>query len=268
MATEYDLGSVLGPQGAKGEQGVSITNTQIGSNGDLIVTLSNGSIINAGSTIGPQGPKGETGQSGKSAYEQAKEGGYSGTEAQFIVELNSIAGKADKSYVDTALPGKATGNPATGDALNAEKLGGELPERYAKTYPPMLWKPTLYGWTVAGEFTYSAQIGSCVVIGNTATIFAKIEITNVAQAPRGTYRISGCPVTSKYTEVPLSIAIGTGGKDNSMRKLMGATIYGKTILPFIYTETIEQAGDITTPIETGVQSQSILIEVGGTFEIA
>ena len=33
---------------------------------------------------GPQGPQGETGPGGKSAYEYAVEGGYTGTEAEFL----------------------------------------------------------------------------------------------------------------------------------------------------------------------------------------
>jgi hypothetical protein len=56
-----------GPQGltgATGPTGISVTNTDVNSNGDLIITLSNSNIINAGNVIGPAGPTGATGATG------------------------------------------------------------------------------------------------------------------------------------------------------------------------------------------------------------
>lgn len=47
-----------------------------------------------------QGDKGEKGEQGKSAYEQAKEGGYTGTEEEFIVLLNGLESAASVEYVD------------------------------------------------------------------------------------------------------------------------------------------------------------------------
>ena len=45
-----------------------------------------------------------SGKDGKSAYEYAKEGGYSGTEEQFINEMNSYANKADKGFLYVSMP--------------------------------------------------------------------------------------------------------------------------------------------------------------------
>jgi hypothetical protein len=53
-----------GNNGAQGPQGVSVTSAVVDINGDLQVTLSNASTINAGSVIGPQGPVGATGAQG------------------------------------------------------------------------------------------------------------------------------------------------------------------------------------------------------------
>ncbi|MDC0204400.1 DUF1566 domain-containing protein [Flavobacteriales bacterium] len=47
-----------------GPQGVSITNTIVNTNGDLILTLSDGSEINAGNVMGETGEPGEDGQDG------------------------------------------------------------------------------------------------------------------------------------------------------------------------------------------------------------
>lgn len=73
-----DTGPVgpVGPQGPQGEQGPT------------------------GAT-GPQGPKGDTGETGadgKSAYQYAQEGGYTGTETEFAEKL------AQKTDIPSALP--------------------------------------------------------------------------------------------------------------------------------------------------------------------
>lgn len=47
---------------------------------------------------GDTGETGQTGADGKSAYETAQEGGYTGTEQQFATALNDIAGIGIKEY--------------------------------------------------------------------------------------------------------------------------------------------------------------------------
>ena len=86
MAKEYIIGNVMGPMGEQGPQGVSVTNVEINEDGHLIVTLSNGNIIDAGDAAGPVGAEGPA---GKSAYESAVEGGYTGTEEEFAEFLAS-----------------------------------------------------------------------------------------------------------------------------------------------------------------------------------
>ena len=54
-----------GPQGEKGDPGVSVVNAEvIPIPGELIITLSDGTELNAGSVIGPPGPQGEKGDPG------------------------------------------------------------------------------------------------------------------------------------------------------------------------------------------------------------
>lgn len=55
-----------GETGATGPQGVSVTNATVNEDGDLVITLSAGDPINAGSVIGPQGIQGEVGPTGAS----------------------------------------------------------------------------------------------------------------------------------------------------------------------------------------------------------
>ncbi len=57
----YNGGSE-GPSGPPGADGVSVTNAYVSENpGDLFITLSDGTVINAGNVVGPQGPEGPPG---------------------------------------------------------------------------------------------------------------------------------------------------------------------------------------------------------------
>jgi len=55
-----------GAAGAQGPAGVDVSGASVDSSGHLVLTLSNGSTIDAGSVIGPQGPPGPTSSSASS----------------------------------------------------------------------------------------------------------------------------------------------------------------------------------------------------------
>lgn len=57
-----------GPPGPEGPPGVSVTDARVEENpGSLIITLSDGTEINAGNVVGPPGPQGEPGPPGTSS---------------------------------------------------------------------------------------------------------------------------------------------------------------------------------------------------------
>lgn len=78
-----------GETGATGPQGVSVTNATVNEDGDLVITLSSGSPINAGSVIGPQGIRGEVGPTGASVdrIERTSGTGAPGTTDTYTVYL-------------------------------------------------------------------------------------------------------------------------------------------------------------------------------------
>nr|DAS40656.1 MAG TPA: tail fiber-like protein [Caudoviricetes sp.] len=78
-----------GETGATGPQGVSVTNATVNEDGDLVITLSAGKPINAGSVIGPQGIQGETGPTGASVdrIERTSGTGAPGTTDTYTVYL-------------------------------------------------------------------------------------------------------------------------------------------------------------------------------------
>lgn len=78
-----------GETGATGPQGVSVTNATVNEDGDLVITLSAGDPINAGSVIGPQGEQGEVGPTGASVdrIERTSGTGAPGTTDTYTVYL-------------------------------------------------------------------------------------------------------------------------------------------------------------------------------------
>lgn len=106
-AAWVNVGALKGPKGdtgAAGEQGPKGDTGPQGPKGDTGDTGAQGQKGDTGAQgeAGPQGPKGDTGAAGadgkdgadgKSAYQSAKDGGYTGTEAQFNTDLAAVGGK-------------------------------------------------------------------------------------------------------------------------------------------------------------------------------
>lgn len=80
-----------GETGATGPQGVSITNATVNEDGDLVITLSAGDPINAGSVIGPQGIQGDVGPTGASVdhIDRTSGTGAPGTTDTYTVYLTN-----------------------------------------------------------------------------------------------------------------------------------------------------------------------------------
>ena len=80
-----------GETGATGPQGVSVTNATVNEDGDLVITLSAGDPINAGSVIGPQGIQGDVGPTGASVdhIDRTSGTGAPGTTDTYTVYLTN-----------------------------------------------------------------------------------------------------------------------------------------------------------------------------------
>lgn len=90
----------IGPQGPQGEQGIQGPKGDTGAQGPQGEQGVQGIQGEQGATgpEGPQGPAGVAGADGKSAYQTAVEGGYSGTETAFNAALVDVPGHiANKS---------------------------------------------------------------------------------------------------------------------------------------------------------------------------
>lgn len=79
-----------GKDGKDGQDGTSVTVSSVSESsadgGNNVITFSDGKTITIKN--GSKGSKGDAGQSGKSAYDYAKDSGYSGTEAEFTSDIN------------------------------------------------------------------------------------------------------------------------------------------------------------------------------------
>ena len=119
-----------GPQGPAGEQGVQGPKGDTGAQGPQGEQGVQGIQGPQGveGPEGPQGPAGVAGADGKSAYQTAVEGGYSGTETAFnaaIVELpNHIADKKNPHGVTAAQTGAIPSNEK-GAASGVATLGAD-----------------------------------------------------------------------------------------------------------------------------------------------
>lgn len=80
-----------GETGATGPQGVSVTGATVNEDGDLVITLSAGDPINAGSVIGPKGEQGEVGPTGASVdrIERTSGTGAPGTTDTYTMYLTN-----------------------------------------------------------------------------------------------------------------------------------------------------------------------------------
>lgn len=92
-----------GETGDKGEQGDKGDKGDKGETGDI-------------GPVGPQGPQGPAG-TGKSAYQEAVEAGYKGTEAEFAAQLNTMG---SPGYIPVSQKGVANGVASLG-------AGGKVP---------------------------------------------------------------------------------------------------------------------------------------------
>lgn len=67
--------------------GKDIQSAAINDSGHLILTLTDGTTLDAGVAKGAQGATGPAGAYGKSAYQYAQDGGYTGTEEEFAAKM-------------------------------------------------------------------------------------------------------------------------------------------------------------------------------------
>ena len=101
-----------GPQGEKGDTGAQGPQGETGSQGPQGIQGETG-------PTGPAGPKGDTGAAGadgKSAYQYAKEGGYTGTESEFSARMAEDIPAVDSTLTQS---GQAADAAVVGNRLSA-----------------------------------------------------------------------------------------------------------------------------------------------------
>lgn len=82
-----------GTNGLNGNDGVGITKSEVNTSGELVITYSNGDSTNLGKIVGKDGLDGTNGQNGLSAYEIAKNGGFIGSEDEWLASLKGEKGE-------------------------------------------------------------------------------------------------------------------------------------------------------------------------------
>ena len=82
-----------GQNGTNGADGVGISAATIDDYGNLVLALTNDTSITVGKVVGSDGTNGENGINGKSAYDLAKENGYTGNLTEWLESLKGEQGK-------------------------------------------------------------------------------------------------------------------------------------------------------------------------------
>ena len=123
---------IQGEQGPKGEAGSQGERGPIGATGPYFTPsvdssgnlswsnnggLENPQTVNISGPQGPVGPQGSTGADGKSAYEYAQDGGFSGSESDFASDLSNIQNGPFLPITGGTLTGNLTGQYITGTWL-------------------------------------------------------------------------------------------------------------------------------------------------------
>ena len=107
----------MGPIGATGPYFIpsvdSAGNLSWSNNGGL----ENPQIVNISGPQGIEGPQGPTGANGKSAYQYAQDGGFSGSESDFASDLANIQNGPFLPITGGTLTGNLTGQYITGTWL-------------------------------------------------------------------------------------------------------------------------------------------------------
>ena len=91
-----------------GNDGVGVTKSEVNTSGELVITYSNGDSTNLGKIVGKDGLDGTDGQNGLSAYEIAKNGGFIGTEEDWLKSLKGEQGEKGQDGTDGKTPVKGT----------------------------------------------------------------------------------------------------------------------------------------------------------------
>lgn len=97
-----------GTNGVNGNDGVGITQSEVNTSGELVITYSNGDSTSLGKIVGKDGLDGTNGQNGLSAYEIAKNGGFVGTEENWLKSLKGEQGEKGQDGTDGKTPVKGT----------------------------------------------------------------------------------------------------------------------------------------------------------------
>lgn len=97
-----------GANGVNGNDGVGVAKSEVNTSGELVITYSNGDSTNLGKIVGKDGLDGTNGQNGLSAYEIAKNGGFIGTEEDWLKSLKGEQGEKGQDGTDGKTPVKGT----------------------------------------------------------------------------------------------------------------------------------------------------------------
>lgn len=206
-----------GPQGPTGATGATGPEGPAGPTGPEGPTGPKGDTGDTGpkgdkGDTGATGPQGQPGADGKSAYQQAQEAGYTGTEAAFYAALVTLqnapfapethehaAGDVTSGTLSVARGGTGRATLTSGRFLRGNGTGQVTLSTPAAALTAMgvefgSWTPVFHGGTNTNGTGYFIKVGTCVVV----SFFVKA--TTMANSTSLAY-IDGLPYAPDFSKV-------------------------------------------------------------------
>lgn len=220
------------------KDGLSVTDIDVNANNQIVFTMSDGTEIISGKipTV-----KGETGDTGKSAYELAKDNGFVGTETEYLESLKGLKGDAGVSPTITE------------NADNTDKIYKlDITTADSTFTTPNLKGADGQGGT-GGSSTLSADITSNVEVGGVPSGTNFVEGTNLEDIIKKIL-VKYLPPTATFTITP-----------SNTLKLFGDTITSET-MKVVVTKKSNDITEIAFKADSTVlNSITSGVNNGGTF---
>jgi hypothetical protein len=164
-----DVGQIKGPKGDTGDAGVGV-NTASVTDGNLIVTLSNSHVINAGNVTGPQGPQGIAGNDGTDATNYLNFGNITAnanlnmvTGTLTFAGYNGVVVDIESTTANIGLAGNVVLTSIT-SKFAEPVITGNIPS----SYTPDWNSGSIHNYTAIQNFTLNAPVN--MPVGASMTI--------------------------------------------------------------------------------------------------
>jgi hypothetical protein len=243
-----------GKDGDDGKNGTSVTVTKVtestADGGSNIIEFSDGkSVTVKNGNKGSTGATGATGAAGKSAYAYAKDGGYTGTEAEFAEDTNPDNIKSDaEAFIVTELAKRGQLKPEFANSIDELNASGDTSKLY------VLPDGYIYGFIKTTTTTEGESVPNFknVMDDPNASIKTGVRYSQSGAASGTQWKpeTGDTSIIIPMTSVKPTIRVRGAGNNAKYNNYIYVSYDGKELFPITpeYTRTVADNGDITITV--------------------